>query len=438
MRIAIVGTGISGLVAAHRLRPEHQLTVFEADSHVGGHTLTTDVEWDGRRYAVDAGFIVFNEVNYPHLVRLFDELRVDSQETSMSFSVRCERTGLEYAGTSLAALFAQRRNALRPSFWRLLADVVRFNRDGRRLLADGRMEATLGETLARGGYSESFTERYLVPMGAAIWSMPPERMLDFPAAVFLRFLDNHGLLGIRGHHTWRSVVGGSRRYVEKLVAPFADRIRTDTPVRRIRRGARGVRIETVAGERADFDRVVIATHSDQALRLLADPTDAELEVLGAIPYQRNTALLHTDTSVLPRRRRAWASWNYHVPRRPADRVRVTYNLKMLQRLESRAPTFCVSLNMDDRIDPRRVLRRFEFTHPVFGPGSVEAQRRRAEVSGVGRTHFCGAYWGHGFHEDGVVSGLAVAREIEAGRLLRMPEREPSAGDPAATLQATGG
>jgi predicted NAD/FAD-binding protein len=413
MKLAIVGTGISGLVAAHRLAGEHDLTIFEAKSHVGGHTLTSEVDWQDRTYHIDAGFIVFNEPNYPNLVRLFDELGVDSQATSMSFSVKCERTGLEYAGTSLNTLFAQRRNLFNVAYLRMLREITRFNREGRALLQAGDMAPRLGQVLHRGGYSRAFIEQYLIPLGAAIWSTSPERMLDFPAPFFLRFLDNHGLLSVRGHHTWRSVRGGSFRYVEPLTRSFADRIRLETPVRRIERDRDGVWLETASGDRARFDQVIIASHSDQALRMLADASDRESEILGAIPYQVNEAALHTDTSVLPRSRRAWASWNYHVPVEAVDRVVVTYNMKQLQCLDDDAPTFCVSLNLGDRVNPERLIRRFRFSHPVFTPEAAAAQKRWSEISGVNRTHFCGAYWGNGFHEDGVNSGLEVARSLGA-------------------------
>jgi predicted NAD/FAD-binding protein len=416
MRIAIVGTGISGLVAAHYLAPDHDLTIYEAQSHIGGHTLTSEIDWEGRAYHIDAGFIVFNEVNYPNLVNLFDELGVESQETSMSFSVKCERTGLEYSGSSLNGLFAQRRNLVNPGYLRLLREITRFNREARELLQASRIAPRLGEVLSRGGYSRAFVEQYLIPLGAAIWSTSPDRMLDFPAPFFLRFLENHGLLSVWGHHQWRSVKGGSFRYIEPLTRPFADRIRLSSPVRRIRRAVDSVAVETVQGEVERFDEVVIATHSDQALCMLDDPTEAETEVLGAIPYQLNEAALHTDTSVLPRSRRAWASWNYHVPAESVDRVVVTYNMNELQCLDEGAPIFCVSLNLGDRIAPEKTLRTFHFAHPVFTPEAAAAQQRWSEISGLNRTHYCGAYWGNGFHEDGVNSGLEVAQTISATRM----------------------
>ena len=406
MQLAVIGTGISGLVCAHLLHEEHELTLFEAGGHVGGHTITTRVERNGDEHWVDAGFIVYNELNYPNFARLLDRLGVETQPTSMSFSVRDDREELEYCGTSLNTLFAQRRNLLRPSFLRMLADIRRFNRDGKALLAANGSQPTLRRFLTAGGYRRELVEQYLVPMAAAIWSTRPEAMLDFPATFILRFLENHGLLGIGTHHPWRTVAGGSHRYVEAIIRPFRDRIRLRTPVREIRRAGSRVEVTTAAG-RASFDEVIVATHSDQALAMLGDPTAAESEVLGAVPYQPNRALLHTDESALPRNPRARASWNYHRPSNGNGQLTVTYDMCRLQSLAAQ-PRFCVSLNMDDRIDPRQVVRGFDFTHPLFTPAGVAARQRHAEISGADRIHYCGAYWGNGFHEDGVVSALAVA------------------------------
>ena len=413
MRLAIVGSGISGLVCAHLLHDEHDLTLFEAGSHVGGHTLTSRIEDGDREHWVDAGFIVYNEVNYPHFVRLLERLEVESQPTSMSFSVRDDQTDLEYCGTSLDTLFAQRRNLLRPSFYRMLADIARFNRDGKTLLTNNGSQPTLGAFLETGGYRRELVEQYLVPMAASIWSTQPATMFDFPATFVLEFLDNHNLLDARGHHHWRTIRGGSCRYVEALIRPFRERIRLRTPVAAIHRERSGVELVTRDGERQRFDEVIVATHSDQALAMLAEPSPAERQVLGAIPYQPNRASLHTDESVLPRRERARASWNFL---RPADgandgALRLTYDMCRLQSLDARS-RFCVSLNTDERLDQGRILRRFEFAHPLFTPPAVAAQRRHAEISGADRIHYCGAYWGNGFHEDGVVSALAVTRRFD--------------------------
>ncbi len=413
MRIAIIGAGVSGLVTAHLLQAEHEITLFEAGSHVGGHTHTVDVAAWGHHYAVDTGFVVFNERTYPLFVRLLDRLGVGSRPTSMSFSVRCERSGLEYCGTSLNTLFAQRRNLLRPSFYRLLTDIPRFNRLARRHLIDEPRGVSLGEFLAAGRFSRQLVEHYLVPMGAAIWSTSPSRIRDTPARFFLEFLDNHGLLSTNGHYTWRVVEGGSRAYVDALIGPFRDRIRLRTPVRRIDRHADRVEVFTDGAGAESFDQVVLATHSDQALALLTEPTPQEREILGTIPYQHNGALLHTDAALLPRARRAWASWNCHLPRRPMDSVALTYNMTHLQGLDTPEP-FCVTLNRPEEVNPERVVRELSFSHPLFTPAAVDAQVRHDEISGRNRTHFCGAYWGKGFHEDGVRSALEVGRRFGAG------------------------
>jgi predicted NAD/FAD-binding protein len=409
MKIAIIGSGISGLVAAHHLRRDHEITVFEANDYVGGHTNTVEVRLAGRDYAVDTGFIVFNDRTYPEFERLLLELGVAWQPTEMSFSVKCERTGLEYNGSSLNRLFAQRRNLFRPSFYRMLRDVLRFNREAPELLDGVGAAETLGDYVASRGYSRGFVDHYLVPMGAAIWSTDPQRFLEFPARTFVRFFANHGLLTVNDRPQWRVVQGGSARYVERLTGSFRDRIRLRCPVARVRRAPDHVVVQSVGQPAELFDEVVFATHSDQALRLLADPTPAEREVLGALRYQRNEVVLHTDARLLPRRR-AWASWNYHVPRDPQEGVAVTYHMNILQSLRSPEP-FLVTLNRTDRIDPDRVLRRLVYDHPVFDLAATAAQERWSEISGVHRTHYSGAYWGYGFHEDGVKSGLRVCESL---------------------------
>ncbi len=409
MRIAIVGTGVSGLVAAHELHRTHDLTLFEADDRIGGHVHTWLLEAGGRRWAVDSGFMVFNELTYPNFTRLLDELGVSSQPTTMSFSVRHDRAGLEYNGSSFNQLFVQRRNAFRPAFVRMLTEIVRFNRDAVAALRGAGPAETLGALLERGGYSDAFRDWYLVPMGSAIWSLPAARTLEMPAEFFVRFFENHGMLSVNDRPEWRVVRGGSQRYVEALTAPFRDRIRVRHPVRRVVRFDDGVEVD---GER--FDRVIFACHSDQALAILANPTPAERDVLGALPYQANDAVVHTDVSLLPRRRRAWGAWNYRVGDTPEAPVIVTYNMNMLQSIEA-PQTFCVTLGGGDAVDPARVLGRARYDHPVMTSAGLAARSRRAEVSGPNRTHYCGAYWGYGFHEDGVVSGLAVAREIRAAR-----------------------
>ena len=420
MKIAIVGTGISGLVSAWLLQREHEVTVFEARDRIGGHTHTVDVELADRSYAVDTGFIVHNDRTYPNLQRIFAELGVRTKATSMSFSVREDATGLEYSSQSI---LAQRRNVFNPRILGMTRDILRFNRDAERLLDDGDQSTTLAELLLERRYSRHFIDLYVVPMGASIWSTDPARMLGFPAHTFIRFLDNHGLTRLRDRPTWFVVEGGSRDYVRRMIAPFEDRIRLGSPVDRIRRDADGVLLTTRGGSPQRFDRVVIASHSDQALRILEDPSPAEREVLGAMQYQRNDVVLHTDASLLPRTKRAWASWNYLVPKHRSDKVVVSYDMNALQGIDA-PETFCVSLNAGDRIDPERVLFRTQYAHPLYTAASVAAQARRDEVSGPRNTFYCGAYWRYGFHEDGVVSALTVAEQL--GIRLDSPPRSWSA------------
>ena len=415
MKIAIVGTGISGLVAAHLLHRDHELVIYEAGEHVGGHTNTIDVEEDGRRLAVDTGFIVYNERTYPNFCRLLARLGVATQPSDMSFSVRDERDGLEYRGDNLNTLFAQRRNLLRPSFYRLLGEILRFYRQAPELLAvPGERGGTLGDYLRERRYSDDFIHRHLVPMGAAIWSADPQQFLEFPAAYFVRFCHNHGMLSVFNRPQWRTITGGSARYVRKLIGPFQACIRLRTPVASVRRAPTHVEILDAHGGKERFDQVILATHSDQALRLLADATSAERAVLGVMRYQRNDTVLHTDERLLPRSRRAWASWNYHIAAVPRGCATLTYNMNRLQSLPARR-TYCVTLNCTEQVAERHVIRRIEYHHPVYTLESIAAQRRWAEISGVNRTHYCGAYWGYGFHEDGVNSALAVCRHF--GRTL---------------------
>ncbi|MFO1426118.1 MAG: FAD-dependent oxidoreductase [Steroidobacteraceae bacterium] len=427
-RIAIIGSGIAGMTVAHRLHGTHELTLFEANDYAGGHTATVDVELRGRQYAIDTGFIVFNDWTYPNFIALLEELGVEWQWSNMSFSLRCERTGLEYNGTSVNSLFAQRRNALRPSFLRMISDILRFNTRSRELLAGADESLTLGEYLGRGGYSRAFTERYIVPMGRAIWSATEQAMLGFPARFFVDFFDRHGFLNVDDRPVWRTVRGGSREYARRLLAPLRHRIRLRTPVAGVRRDARGVDLRTARGEVERFDYVVFACHSDQALALLEAPTPQEREILGAFPYQENEALLHTDTRMLPRRPLARAAWNYHLLERAQPQVALTYDMNRLQTLTA-PEVFMVTLNRAEDIDAARVLGRYVYHHPVYTPAAVAAQHRRAEISGANRSFFCGAYWRYGFHEDGVVSGLWAVEDIAratgmslAAPLVRAPAR----------------
>jgi uncharacterized protein len=420
MRIAIVGSGIAGNVAAYHLHREHEVTVYEAAAHIGGHSHTHALQLGGRhRVSVDTGFIVYNDLTYPHFAALLRELGVASEDTSMSFSVRNDRKGLEYNGTTLNTLFAQRRNVMRPSFLAMVRDILRFNREAPRVLRPGMGEQPLGELLRSGRYSRPFVDDYIIPMGAAIWSTDPRSMLSFPARFFVRFLLNHGMLSIDDRPQWRTVSGGSARYVEKLTAPFRDRIRLRTPVEWIRRQPGSVHLKASGHDAQRYDAVFLACHSDQALRLLADPTAAEREVLGAIPYQRNEAVLHTDTRLMPRRRLAWACWNYHHLPDNSGPLALTYNMNMLQNLDV-PETLLVTLNRCEVIDPERVILRATYEHPLFTPASVAAQSRQRELNGARGTYYCGAWWRNGFHEDGVVSALAALdhfRQDHAQRAL---------------------
>jgi predicted NAD/FAD-binding protein len=423
MKLAIIGSGIAGLVAAYRLHAEHDITIYETNDYPGGHTNTVEVELDSRQYAIDTGFIVYNDWTYPNFIRLLDELKVASQPTTMSFSVRDARTGLEYNGHSLNTLFAQRRNLLRPSFYRMLADIVRFNRQARRLIANQDDETTVNDFTARHGFSRAFTEHYLLPMGAAIWSCPTGSFGQFPIRFIVDFYHNHGLLNLWQRPTWRVIAGGSRSYVQSLTRGFADRIQLRTPVNRVWRTARRVMVQARGAEPVAYDHVIFACHSDQALRILGDDaTPAEREILSAFPYSRNVAVLHTDISLLPRARGAWASWNYHLSGDPTAPASVTYNMNILQGIRS-PHTFCVTLNDEARIAPDRVLRRFEYHHPVFTTRRAAAQARHAELLTENRTSYCGAYWRNGFHEDGVVSALAVVEALRAMRPTAGPDVE---------------
>jgi len=411
MRIAVIGSGISGLAAAYRLSRDHEVEVYESDAHIGGHTHTVDVEHAGRSYAIDTGFIVFNDWTYPNFIALLDELKVPWQPSEMSFSVRCETTGLEYNGTSINSLFAQRLNFLRPSFLRMVGDIVKFNRRAPALLADRSSDISLGDYLCREAYSRHFIEHYIIPMGAAIWSARPLDMLQFPARFFVEFFSNHGFLSVDQRPTWRVIQGGSREYVKRLTASFAARIHLNTPVASVKRVAGKIVLRLKSGAVEHFDQVFMACHSDQALKLLADPSPEEREILGAITYQANEGLLHTDMRLMPRKALARAAWNYHLPIEQYERVTVTYNMNILQNLS--APVqFLLTLNRGTDVDPRKILGRYVYQHPVYSARAVAAQKRRGEINGARATYYCGAYWGYGFHEDGVNSALAALAEFD--------------------------
>jgi uncharacterized protein len=408
MRIAIVGAGVSGLVAAHLLGTRHEIVVYEAGDYAGGHTNTIRVDTEHETHHVDTGFIVMNDRNYPLFTRLLDRLGVARQPTSMSFSVKGEQEDFEYSGTP-QGLFCQPRNLLSPRFQRMILELLRFNRELRRLLDGGAADEgdSLADFLARHGFSRHFVERLIVPQASAVWSADPRQMQSFPVRFLAEFFANHGMLGFRDRPRWSTIAGGSARYVEALSAPFRERIRLSSPVRSVSRAADHVEIRCERGESERFDHVVLATHSDQALAMLSDASEREHRLLGAIPYQRNEAVLHTDRRMLPRRRWARAAWNFHLLDEPQHVSTVTYWMNHLQRLRADRD-FCVTLNRSEAIDPAHVIRTIAYEHPVFTPGSVAAQERHREISGIERrTHYCGAYWGWGFHEDGVRSAVAA-------------------------------
>jgi predicted NAD/FAD-binding protein len=415
VRIAIVGAGISGLTVAHLLDPVHEVTVFEAAGYAGGHTHTVRVDTPHETHHVDTGFIVFNDRNYPRFERLLRRLGVESQPSTMSFSVSDGRGDFEYNGASANGLYAKRAHLATPWFQRMVADLARFNRAARALVRDapsagGAPDVSLGHWLEAQRFSRAFIERLIVPQASAVWSADPAQMWTFPARFLAEFFDNHGMLGLRHRPRWRTIRGGSARYVEALTGRLRGRLRLGTPVASVSRAEDHVRVIPRGGASERFDEVVLATHSDQALRLLSDVTDVEHELLGALPYQDNEAVLHTDPAMLPRRRRAWASWNYHLLPCPTGRTTVTYHMNRLQSLHAERE-LCVTLNRTQDIDPARVIQRIDYAHPVYTPAGVAAQARVAEISGRNRTHFCGAYWGWGFHEDGVVSAERVAQRL---------------------------
>ncbi|MFT5084660.1 MAG: putative NAD/FAD-binding protein [Lentisphaeria bacterium] len=414
MRIAIIGSGISGLTSAYLLKPHHDITVFEAEDRIGGHTATKDVTVNGESYAIDTGFIVYNDWTYPNFIKLLTKLGVPTRPTTMGFSVSCDATGLEYAGHSFSALFAQRSNLLRPSHLRMLLDIVRFNKEAIADLESGKLlpDDTLGDYLTQRGYSEKFISHYLVPMGSAIWSASSQDMLDFPLLFFVRFFKNHGLLSVKNRPQWRVISEGSRAYLEPLTASFRNDIRVSSRISSVTRTSQGVEV-CIEGKQAEtFDQVVFACHSSQALSMIKDPSNTERQVLEAIPYKNNDVVLHTDERLLPKKKLTWSSWNYLLKksRQPHEPAVLTYNMNILQCIKSPV-TFCVTLNGTDHIDPSKILGRYQYEHPVFSLDSVAASAQWSRVNGVNRSWFCGAYWGNGFHEDGVVSALKVTQGL---------------------------
>ncbi len=422
MRIAVIGSGISGSLVARLLHSQHEVVLFESANYLGGHANTVAAEVDGKTIWADTGFMVFNDRTYPNFCRMLELLQVASQTSDMSFSVHCNRTGLEYQGSSLNGLFAQRSNLLNPSFYKLLLDIVRFNRVGteaakaysKTSAEQNDDQETVGQFLKKHRLGSRFISQYLVPMAAAIWSSEPNAILDFPARFMIGFFNNHGLMQIADRPVWRTICGGSRVYLAKLLEPMIESTRLNCPVERVYRRPESIMVLSAAGEES-FDQVVFATHADQTLRMLADPSDDEVATLSCLPYLANDAVLHTDTRLLPQRTAAWASWNYRIPQSDKDHLAsVTYDLNRLQNLGLSRPLL-LTLNDTASIDPGKIIRSFVYHHPSYQRSSIEAQRRHGEISGLKqRTHFCGAYWGYGFHEDGVNSALAVAKHFGIG------------------------
>ena len=411
MKIAIIGSGISGLTASYLLNRKHDITLFEKNDYIGGHTHTHEIENDNKIWNVDSGFIVYNERTYPNFIKLLDMLDVERQLTRMGFSVKSPNKNLEYAGHSLNALFAQRSNLFRPSFIRLLGGMKRFNKEARRDLPSLNKEMTLGEYLFKNKFSEEFIDNYIIPIGAAIWSTTPSNMLNIPAIFFIRFFENHGFLQILDRPKWWVIKGGSKQYVKKIISGFEKDIRLSTSVHTIVRKEKSVIIKFGSDNQEEqFDAVVLATHSDQALKLLEHPTEKEKEILSLLPYQRNDAVLHYDHSILPKRTLAWSSWNYFLDGNTNDPVALTYNMNILQSLKS-SKTFCVTLNKLEMINKNKIIKNLSYEHPLFTTDGVNAQKRKREISGQNNTYYCGAYWHNGFHEDGVVSALDVCSQF---------------------------
>ena len=411
MKIAIIGSGISGLTSAYLLNRNHDITVFEANDYIGGHTHTHNIKIKGKEYAVDTGFIVYNERTYPNFIKLLDTLGVERQLSTMGFSVKSASEDYEYAGESLNSLFAKRSNIFRLGFLRMLYEMYHFGKksDSTGLGLDASI--TLGTYLRSENYSNEFINYFIIPMGAAIWSTPANKVLDMPAYFFIKFFYNHGMLEIINRPKWWVIKNGSSAYIKKIIKGFESKINLSSPIKTVSRFDNGIEIETANSEKSlMFDAVVFATHSDQALAMLTDPTEKEKDILSSIPYQNNEVLLHTDSSVLPKRKLAWASWNYQLDSNPESPVVLTYNMNILQSLDC-DETFCVTLNDHQSVDKSKVLKKIIYHHPLFTVNGIEAQKRKLEISGVNNTYYCGAYWHNGFHEDGVASAIEVCKHF---------------------------
>ncbi len=409
-KIAIIGSGIAGLTSAYYLSRRHDITVFETNDYIGGHTHTVEVDYDGEKSAIDTGFIVFNDRTYPNFIRLMKEISVQYQPTEMSFSVRNDAIGLEYNGNNLDSLFAQRKNIVNAAFLQMLYDIVRFNRLVRK--ESSRMELkTIGEFLENRKFGKLFADNYLLPMVAAIWSMGLDEIRSFPLQFFTRFFENHGLLNIVNRPQWYSIIGGSSAYIAPLTASFRDAFRLSTPVLSLSRAADGIIVKTNRHQET-YDEVVIACHADEALKLLVDPSDHEREVLSSFHFTDNEVVLHTDRSRLPKANKAWASWNYRLNSDISSRATLTYNMNILQRLKKRH-TYLVTMNEEVARD--KVLARFNYAHPVYNTAVINAQQQWHTISGIDHVHYCGAYWLNGFHEDGVNSALRVCQTLGVSR-----------------------
>ncbi len=409
MKIAIIGSGISGLTTAHLLHGDFDIHLFEANDYIGGHTNTVAVGNDHGSYMVDTGFIVFNETTYPNFCRLISNLGVQSQPTEMTFSVRSAKSGIEYNAHSLSTFFAQKKNLFFPSHYKMIFDIFRFRTQFDKLTAHKHDAKPLVPYLQKHGYGEQFINHFILPITASLWSAKPDKARNFPLGTFVRFFKKHGFLNIKNPFTWQVIKGGSKTYVEKITTQFKNKIHLSCPVLSIKRNENCVELKHKDGIEV-FDHVVLAVHSDQARSMLEDPTDKENEILGAIGYQQNHVILHTDTSILPENQSIWASWNYFIPNKEQQSATLSYDMNILQDLTS-PDEFLVSLNQQDFINSSKIIGKYLYHHPVYSPEVPAAQKRHAEISGIGRTHYCGAYWGYGFHEDGVNSGLAVCKHF---------------------------
>lgn len=413
MKIAIVGSGVAGMTCGHYLADHHEVHLFEADSRIGGHTHTHEIEVDSGKYNVDTGFIVHNTKNYPNFIKLMKKLGVEARDSEMSFSVKAESPNLEYNGTTLNSMFAQRRNLIRPSFYRMIRDILRFNKEATNYYQNIKdvifEEKTLEEFLRINRYSDEFTEHYIMPMGAAIWSASREEMKKFPLNYFVRFFHHHGLLQVNDRPQWRTMVNGSNSYIPKITANYAHNIHLNSPVQSVRRKHKMVEVVT-GGRTLEFDHVIFASHADKTRKILETPTPDETQILNRFSYRPNDIILHTDTNVLPKRKLAHASWNYYLPKSMRERVAVTYHMNILQGIKS-PENFLVSLNMDDFIDPKKIIKSIPYSHPVYDIGAVTSQNQWSLISGADRIHYCGAYWGNGFHEDGVRTAVKVVEKL---------------------------